>query len=99
MPKGFKKPLGIKLIWIQLYKLGPWLPLQQDFTDIKHQPHRETQNHTYFSKDERALGSGAPEIERMVKSSLHTSRARRDLILSTLEWKQKQKTYSLMFSL
>jgi len=43
----------------------------------KNTNHKEKHSHTYFSK---GLGSGAPEIEKMLKSGLHTSSGRRDLV-------------------
>lgn len=98
------RPQETKLIWIQSYKLVPWLLLQQDkanSTDKKHQPQRETHRVTYISvKGQWALGSGAPEIEKMVKSGLHTSSGRRDLVhFEYFKTETKTETHISIFEL
>lgn len=92
-----------KLIWIQLYKLAPWLLLQTGQGKLHWQKppttKRNTQSHIYFSKGQWALGSGAPEIERMVKSGLHTSSGRGDLVhFEYFKTETKTETYISIFS-
>lgn len=85
-----------KLIWIQLYKLAPWLLLQQDkanSTDKNHQPQRETHRVTYISVKVNGPWDQALQKSRewWSQGCIPPAGEGTSFILSTLKRKQKQR--------